>query len=44
LCAYFSFALDGDLPDKIVFEKIYDEELKRGRELMSYYLQKLRKE
>jgi uncharacterized protein (DUF697 family)/predicted GTPase len=44
LCAYFSFALDGDLPDEIVFEKIYEEELKRGRELMSYYLQKIRKE
>jgi uncharacterized protein (DUF697 family)/predicted GTPase len=44
LCAYFSFARDGDVPDKVVFEKIYEEELKRGRELMSFYLQKIRKE
>lgn len=37
LCAYFSYGLGGDLPDKTAFEKIYAEELERGEVLLKDY-------
>jgi Uncharacterized protein/domain associated with GTPases len=38
LCAYFSSILKGDVPHKAVFEKIYVEELQKGRELLARYV------
>lgn len=43
LSAYFSYALEGCLPEQAVFEQIYQTELKRGREMLSEYLANLRK-
>ncbi|OQW91144.1 MAG: hypothetical protein BWK79_17705, partial [Beggiatoa sp. IS2] len=37
LCAYFSYGLGGDLPDKATFEKIYADELERGQILLRDY-------
>jgi uncharacterized protein (DUF697 family) len=42
LSAYFSYALDGSLPEQAVFEEIYQTELKRGREMLGDYLAAMR--
>ncbi len=42
LCAYFSSIKKGEVPDKTVFERIYAEELRKGRELLARYMQAIR--
>jgi uncharacterized protein (DUF697 family) len=42
LCAYFSSIKKGHVPDRAVFERIYKDELKAGRELLARYVQALR--
>jgi uncharacterized protein (DUF697 family) len=42
LCAYFSSIKKGHVPDRAVFERIYAEELRAGRELLARYVQALR--
>ena len=39
LCAYFSSIRKGHVPDRAVFERIYAEELRAGRELLAGYVQ-----
>lgn len=41
LSIYFSYALDGDLPDQATFQKIYEEQFKEGREHLQKYLQSM---
>ena len=38
LCAYFSYALDGDIPDPAVLRKLYESEYEEGRQRMKDYL------
>ncbi len=39
LCAYFSFALDGDLPDAATLRRLYEKEYEEGRSRLRDYLQ-----
>ena len=41
LCAYFSYALDGDVPDPQVLSKLYETEYREGRQRLADYLQHL---
>jgi uncharacterized protein (DUF697 family) len=41
LCAYFSFALHGDVPDAATLRKLYEEEFEEGRSRLREYLQHL---
>lgn len=41
LCAYFSSIRKGEVLDRAVFERIYADELKSGRELLTRYMQAL---
>lgn len=38
LCAYFSYVLDGDVPDQKALRKLYDEEYEEGRRRLASYL------
>jgi uncharacterized protein (DUF697 family) len=38
LCAYFSYALDGDVPDQKALRKLYAEEYEEGRKRLASYL------
>ncbi len=38
LCAYFSFVLDGDVPDPAVLRKLYEKEYEEGRQRLRTYL------
>ena len=38
LCAYFSFALDGDVPDPKVFRQLYKDQYAEGRRRLRVYL------
>jgi uncharacterized protein (DUF697 family) len=38
LCAYFSHALDGDVPDPAVLRKLYQDQYKEGRRRLAEYL------
>ena len=42
LCAYFSSMRRGEVLDRAVFERIYADELKSGRALLTRYMQALR--
>jgi hypothetical protein len=42
LCAYFSSIKKGHVPDRPVLERIYQEELGAGREMLARYVQALR--
>jgi uncharacterized protein (DUF697 family) len=42
LCAYFSSIKKGHVPDRPVFERIYQQELQAGRALLARYVQALR--
>jgi uncharacterized protein (DUF697 family) len=39
LCAYFSFALDGDVPDKELLRELYEKEYQEGRRRLGAYLE-----
>lgn len=41
LCAYFSYMLNGDVPDKDALRKLYAEEYEEGRRRMRVYLENL---
>lgn len=43
LCAYFSYALDGDIPDAAVLRGLYAKEYEEGRKRLKGYLDHLRK-
>jgi uncharacterized protein (DUF697 family) len=38
LCGYFSFVLDGDVPDPAVLRKLYEKEYEEGRQRLRTYL------
>jgi hypothetical protein len=38
LCAYFSYVLDGDVPEPEVLRKLYKEEYEEGRRRLGAYL------
>ena len=38
LCAYFSFVLEGDVPDPSVLRKLYEKEYEEGRQRLRTYL------
>jgi uncharacterized protein (DUF697 family) len=38
LCGYFSFVLDGDVPDPAVLRKLYEKEYEEGRQRLQTYL------
>lgn len=38
LCAYFSYALDGDVPDQKALRRLYEEEYEEGRRKLASYL------
>lgn len=42
LCAYFSYALDGDVPDPQALRKLYDEEYEEGRRRLASYLKSVK--
>ncbi len=42
LCAYFSFALHGDMPDAAMLRKLYQQEFEEGRSRLREYLQHLK--
>lgn len=42
LCAYFSYALDGDVPDQKALRKLYAEEYEEGRRKLASYLKGVR--
>lgn len=42
LCAYFGSIKKSDVPQKSVFEKIYAEELRKGRDALARYVQAIR--
>jgi uncharacterized protein (DUF697 family)/predicted GTPase len=41
LCAYFSYALDGDVPDVAQLRKLYESEYEEGRKRLRAYLEQL---
>jgi len=41
LCAYFSFVLQGDVPEPAVLRKLYQEQYKEGRRRLGLYLDHL---
>lgn len=41
LCAYFSFARDGDIPDAATLRQLYQQEYEEGRQRLKAYLEHL---
>jgi uncharacterized protein (DUF697 family) len=41
LCAYFSYVLDGDVPDPAALRKMYEREYEVGRQRLRTYLEHL---